>query len=696
MQRGVYFDGWFPNQHNYHPSLPPRRLRMVEELTDMRATMLVWSALGGGSVSLPYLEEEAYGAVPDRFRMHGFVNDADFIARCRENGIEVFGVVFEAQGWEFPAETADDGAVLSLNELRGVGTRTWMGLREFTQDAGPANWKPFRHYFPDGLVNSRGEEVVDLWDECTSRDIDGVPIRADWVEVPAREHVAHFMDRNNPVWREYLKAIIRIQIDAGVSGVQLDESETPFGALGYGGCFCYDCMDQFRDYLASLDVVPEELSGLDLSTFDYRGWLTGQGFTDRPSAMRLPLHQHFLRFNLRAMQRHFREIADYIREYAAERGRTVKVAGNFYNGNPEFDALVEKIDVLVTEMHDTRYAQPWWFRHLEGLGRGRDVLVVENPYGGIVPELVDSLAHGRAYDRFRISVYEAPAMGPSMTFPYGSWLGSRIQDSFSAPKALLDECGGFLETIDAYRSHRSVNEVAVLFPVADAMQAEFDGPRWIRDDVRGTSAEPPVRPVAYWPAIEALGGAGVPYDCIPLPDERERANDVTAAALGRYTSVVLAGCATVSADQHAELVGYVRAGGHVVLLGEYATGLGPAGSAELVAAGRVDVVERDAQLAAAIDPQIRYDGAAQLAFNTHALADGSIALHVVNYDYDTAADRAVRHRDVRIDVRVPTGGTRAEIVTERGERVDVPLREVDGRARIDIPDLGICTIVHIL
>jgi hypothetical protein len=22
MQRGVYFDGWYPRQHNYHPSLP--------------------------------------------------------------------------------------------------------------------------------------------------------------------------------------------------------------------------------------------------------------------------------------------------------------------------------------------------------------------------------------------------------------------------------------------------------------------------------------------------------------------------------------------------------------------------------------------------------------------------------------------------------------------------------------------------
>ena len=68
MERGVYFDAWFPRQHCYHPSLPPRRLRMIEDLEAYRATSLVWSALGGGSISLPYLEQEAWGEVDTRFR----------------------------------------------------------------------------------------------------------------------------------------------------------------------------------------------------------------------------------------------------------------------------------------------------------------------------------------------------------------------------------------------------------------------------------------------------------------------------------------------------------------------------------------------------------------------------------------------------------------------------------------------------
>src|SRR4051812_19738966 len=129
VERGVYFDAWFPRQHCYHPSLPPRRLKMVDELVDYRATMLVWAALGGGSISLPYLEEEAFGEIDPRYRFYGFVNDSEFVAACRERGIKVFGIVFEVQGWEFPVELSEDeGRVLALNEPRGAGKPGWLGL----------------------------------------------------------------------------------------------------------------------------------------------------------------------------------------------------------------------------------------------------------------------------------------------------------------------------------------------------------------------------------------------------------------------------------------------------------------------------------------------------------------------------------------------------------------------------------------
>ena len=37
--------------------------------------------------------------------------------------------------------------------------------------------------------------------------------------------------------------------------------------------------------------------------------------------------------------------------------------------------------------------------------------MVENPYGGVVPEMVANLQAGRGYDRFRMSLFEAAALG---------------------------------------------------------------------------------------------------------------------------------------------------------------------------------------------------------------------------------------------------------------------------------------------
>ncbi len=414
MERGVYFDAWFPRQHCYHPSLPPRRLKMIEDLESYRATALVWSALGGGSISLPYLEQEAWQKIDPRFRMYGFINDAEFIQHCQKKGIKVFGIVFEVQGWEFPVELNEtEDEILALNELRGEGKKRWLGLREFTQNRYPKLWRPLEHYFSGGLVNSDGEQVTDLLEECVSRDIFGAPCHSTWVECPDREHYAYLMDRNNPVWREYLKAIIRIQIDAGVAGVQLDEADLPIFATGYGGCFCKDCMKLFKAYLQKLPAqdLPKELEGEDLEAFHYGSWLLQRGYDFKANRESTPLYWDYIRFQRQTIVEYFGELADYIKSYGAQKGRDVQVSGNFYYLSPHYYPFEPKTDILITEMDSTSYRQPSWCRYSAGFAGGKPVIVVENPYGGVPPELLPKLKSGQGYDLFRMMQYEASALG---------------------------------------------------------------------------------------------------------------------------------------------------------------------------------------------------------------------------------------------------------------------------------------------
>jgi hypothetical protein len=696
MERGVYFDAWFPRQHNYHPSLPARRLRMIDDLRDYRATVLVWSALGGGSIALPYLEEEAWGEIPARFRVYGFVNDSEFIQECQKHGIKVFGIVFEVQGWEFPAELNEaEDQILSFNELRGVGKRAWMGLREFGQNRYPKLWAPLEHYFPDGLLNSDGEHVTDLLTECASVDIYGEPCHALWVECPDREHYCYTMDRNNPVWREYLKAIIRIQIDAGVDGIQLDEAELPLTTVQYGGCFCKDCMKGFRAYLQALpaDQQPAELAGVDLDTFHYGAWLLQQGYDFKTRRDESPLFFTYIRYQRGQIKRYFAELADYAREYAQEKGRSVLVSGNFFNLNDEYYPLEPSVDLLITEMRNTRYRQPEWYRYVRGFAADKPVVVVENPYGGVVPELIDLLGRGRGYDLFRLSLYEAAAMGTNMSAPYGSWMGSRQEDAFYAPHDLVVEVQSFIAEHEALYSTQSYAEIGVVFSTESnfeliARQAAF------ADNLRNETVAG--LEIAFWEVTAQLSRQAQPYDVILFPDAKLRADQIRLDHLQRYRTLVLPQCSYLTPNQAHVLLGYLNGGGQIVVIAPLGVNL-PEETRQAITNHQGTILHgtTDDALAAGLpgETQVIINQQADLGLHIQRLADGAAAVHIVNYAYDQIQDTISAVTGAELAVRLPCTFTSATVYVPGAQPRAVEVQTANDVHRVWLDQLSVYTIV---
>ena len=152
-------------------------------------------------------------------------------------------------------------------------------------------------------------------------------------------------------------------------------------------------------------------------------------------------------------------------------------------------ALADDVDLVITEMRNTTYRQPEWYRYVAAFAGDKDVVVVENPYGGVVPELIGLLAEGKGHDLFRLSLFEAAALGANMSVPYGSWMGSVIEDSFYAPHGLATEIQDFLADHEHLFARRTVNEVAVVFSVestreligkADASDNTDQRPRRVR------------------------------------------------------------------------------------------------------------------------------------------------------------------------------------------------------------------------
>lgn len=694
-ERGVFFPGWFPRSHCYHPSLPPRRLRMAEELQDLRATMLTWPALGGGSISLPYLEEEANGPVPARYRFYGFVSDAEFIAACHKAGISVFGVVFTAQGWEVPAELNDaEDTVLSLTELRGVGNRRWLGLREFSQDRYPRLWPPFAKYFPDGLVNCRGERVTDLIEECSARDIYGEKLHAHWIECPDREHSCYFMDLNNRVWREYVKAIVRLQVEAGVDGIQFDEISTPLNSAQYGGCFCEECMDGFTSYLRR-HGHPEA----EAETFNYGTWLLARGYDFRGRLAETPLFSEYVRYQKEMVTASFVELSDYVRSVAQASGRELRISANTYDMAPLYDAVVPHLDVCVPEHFRSDYKQPGWYRYAVAMAEDKPLLAQLNPYGGGPwTSIVAEFAEGKGKDRFRVLAYEAAAMGAVLSIPYGSWMGSVILDAAYAPMAVAREVQGFLADHEWLFTNESLNSTALVYDVGTCYESSA------LQTMTGSEGRAQGEHQRFRGLAEMLAVHPQPFDVVVLHDRQLRPDRTARPDLSQYELVILLASAELDEEEVASLTAVLDSGGRVLVVVAEAEGqgdgvAGPAsGTAHLMQDPRVELVAMG-YLPAVLDngtrPQLQLTPESGFGVNICRSARGGVAVHVVNYRSDDGATVPVRNLVVRL--RLAKAYSKAQLWAPGGTKApeDIPVELADGAQILHVPRLGVYGVIEL-
>ncbi|TJY42158.1 hypothetical protein E5161_09105 [Cohnella pontilimi] len=710
MERGIYFDGWYRDEHCYHPSLPMRRTQMVEDLKDYEATLLVWSALGGGVVSLPYLEEEAFGEVPPRLRMYGYMNDQEFIRECDKHGIKVFGVVFEVQGWEFPAEISEDETrLLGLNIMRGQGTKTWYGLREFSQDKYPKLFKKtFRDYFPDGLLNSDGEQVTDLWEECAARKMDGTAVHAGWVEVVGHEQICYQMCRNNPVWRAYLKKIIEIQIDAGVHGVHLDECELPITAIGYGGCFCKDCMKQFNAYLLSRQAkgdLPAELQHMDLSKFHYGQYLKERNVDYPGKASEVPFFTEYFQFQMKIMTGYFKELTDYVRSYGRSKGREVLVSGNFFHVMHQYMPLQPEVDIIATEMRNTLYRQAYWYRYANGFAHGKPMTVVENPYGGVVPELLENLRAGKMAEQFQLMLLEATTFGCNLAVPYGGWMGNTIRDAFYAPKKPTMAVQQFLKKYDHLISDVSGAEIVVNYSYPSYYYRENDAVE--NDPNQATMLSPTMNKdvvMPFWDIIKEMSKQHVPFDALISSDGDLFQDDFTLASLQKYKCLVLPDNNKMTGDQLAVVLEFLNAGGRVVVYGRLADEMGDRELAAQILghAGTIvcDPAERLYGFVTAIRNvlpdrkfQIEVEGRPDIGLNPHLLADGSTAVHLVNYQFSREEDRVIPIANVSFRLRTdrPVSGLTVHTLDDR--TIDAEWHYSDGCLSVTLPSMPLYALV---
>jgi hypothetical protein len=132
------------------------------------------------------------------------------------------------------------------------------------------------------------------------------------------------------------------------------------------------------------------------------------------------------------------------------------------------------------------------------------------------------------------------------------------------------------------------------------------------------------------------------------------------------------------------VAGYLAGGGTVVVTDRVAPGLP---THERV------VTAEHADLGGLLPHGRQVETTASVAANIQQLADGSYALHLVNYDYDAPADAVRAVPDVPLRVSLPRGMERATLVTSDGRRTALELAREDTVHTVTVDSLGVYSIV---
>jgi hypothetical protein len=276
-----------------------------------------------------------------------------------------------------------------------------------------------------------------------------------------------------------------------------------------------------------------------------------------------------------------------------------------------------------------------------------------------------------------------------MSLPYGSWMGSEIEDAFYAPHELCVEISGFLAGHEALYSTESAAEIGVVFSVESSLAEEEAARAALANNVLNLL---PDELAPFWAASEALCDALQPYDVVMFPDGTLRADTVTAGDLRRYRTLVLPDCAILTAHQADALLGYLDGGGRAIVAGRLGENLDAGRLARLAGhPGVLRVAGPEATAGALPDgPQVIAPDGLDACIGLHRVA-GGVAVHILRYGYDPAADRVPPLEECEIAVRLADAAVAGVAAVPEG--VGVELRSAGPVHTLRLRDVPLYTIV---
>jgi hypothetical protein len=257
-------------------------------------------------------------------------------------------------------------------------------------------------------------------------DLEGNRVTAPWMR---GWQGSYWGCANSPEYRVSYLAYARKALDAGASGLQMDDPPMNLAAVKWGGCFCPHCLQGFRSYLQE-HSEPADWRSWDiqqLADFDYRAYLRDRGapvgdlFAKYAGGRLKELFEAFQQESVRAFYQDARAAID------AHAGRHVIFASNNYAGRWQFP--YDLFEIGMAEIPE-RDATPniLYARLAEAGQRGKAQLFT------LVPKTVD----GSEVRLTRQVIATAYACGGHLIVPWDVYTGSNTPRYFGEPRAYAD------------------------------------------------------------------------------------------------------------------------------------------------------------------------------------------------------------------------------------------------------------------
>jgi len=387
---------------------------------------------------------------------------------------------------------------------------------------------------------------------------------------------------------------------------------------------------------------------------------------------------------------------------------------------PCYFPFSDTVDCVITEMESTLFRQPHWYRYINGFANGKPVLVAENPYGGVIPELLEMLDKGKGYDLYRLMMAEASVYGCNMSVPYGGWMGSVIKDAFYPPRDITQHFQEFLANHENLFSAKSGAKTAIVYSWPSYYWREatksntgnvnrnpaegmlFYHPTDLTDE-RTTR-------LPFWEILKDMADRGVVCDVvalggdIPGADFGELCNDnVTAHTFDGYKLIILPDCGAMTHAQTAEIIKKADEGVDIIIFGEAPTFfLGDTN--DLFAHPNIVYISNAAtkkESLAAFNEKFlpMYEGVATAEVLTDSDRVG-IHLHngrniwLLNYNYDQQADRVLPIEALELCIKntAQVKVHRLDPLCKANTAPETISVAADGR--VTIPNVGLLTILE--